>query len=233
MLCPPVLWGGLRTARRGFKKAATELRRNFKGKPETDDGTKQVLSVYWDANMANLLNTWGEGTVWNEIQFLLSPMRGRVLDIACGTGKTMTLLSIFDDLEIYGCDISSFLLEKGLQAGIAAERLLVCDATKLAYRDADFDYAYSIGSLEHFTEDGILKFAAESRRVVKHGSFHMLPTSRSGRDEGWIKTFQSFHNNSVSWWVDKFQTAYDQVYVLDSSYEDELSFGKWFVCLKR
>ncbi len=61
----------------------------------------------------------------------------------------------------------------------------------------------------------------------------MLPISRSGHDEGWLKTFQSFHNNSVAWWVSKFRTAYPQVYVLDSSYEDELSFGKWFICLKR
>ncbi len=138
MLCPPVLWGGIRTARRGVKKAAGELRRNFNGHAETDDGTKQVLGVYYDAKMANLLNTWGQGTVWNEIQFLLSPVRGRVLDIACGTGKTMTFLSRFSDLELYGCDISTFLLEKGLQAGIAPERLLACDATKLTYCDADF-----------------------------------------------------------------------------------------------
>jgi hypothetical protein len=61
LLCPPVLWGGVRNVRRGLKRTATDLRRNFNGKSEMDDGTKQVLGVYWDAKMANLLNTWAPG----------------------------------------------------------------------------------------------------------------------------------------------------------------------------
>src|SRR5262249_49108648 len=145
---------------------------------------------------------------------------------------TMGLLSEFSALQVYGCDISPFLLLKGREEGFSNELLVVCDATRLVFQDDQFEYAYSIGSLEHFTEDGISKFISEAHRVAKRGSFHMLPVSRTGRDEGWLRTYQSFHNNSESWWLAKFRRTYSRVYVLNSSYQDRLSYGRWFVCVK-
>ena len=100
----------------------------------------------------------------------------------------------------------------------------------MPYADGSFDYSYSIGSLEHFTEEGIGKFVAESARVTRVGSFHMMPTSRSGRDEGWMKTYQSFHNCSPAWWVSHFKKGFGRVRVLDSSWNDRISIGKWFIC---
>ena len=32
---------------------------------------KQDLDVYWTDEMAQILETWGIGHVWNEIQFLM------------------------------------------------------------------------------------------------------------------------------------------------------------------
>jgi ubiquinone/menaquinone biosynthesis C-methylase UbiE len=188
--------------------------------------------MYWDDQMAQLLETWGEGNVWNEIQYLLWEQRGRVLDIACGTGKTIEVLSRYPGLELHGFDISDFLIRKARERGIAAERLRVADATKLEYPDASFDYSYSIGSLEHFTEDGLDAAIAECGRVTVRRAFHMVPVSRSGTDEGWMKTYQSFFNNSVAWWVAKYRRAFPQVAVLDSAWNDTLSVGKWFVCSK-
>jgi hypothetical protein len=62
---------------------------------------------------------------------------------------------------------------------------------------------------------------------------HMIPVSRSGRDEGWLKTHQSFHNNSVDWWLARYRTAYDRVHVLESAWNDKISVGKWFLCTKQ
>lgn len=197
----------------------------------TDTGA-QDLDLYWDPQMAEILDTWGTGTAWNEIQLLLANVRGRVLDIACGTGKVMTLLAPYPALELHGFDISDFLIGKALARGIAPDRLKVADATATPYADNAFDYGYSIGSLEHFTEDGILKFVREAYRITRHATFHMIPTSRSGRDEGWMKTHQSFHNNSVAWWLARYRSAYATVHVLDSAWQDKISVGKWFVCVK-
>src|SRR6185295_10102692 len=192
----------------------------------------QDLEVYWDDEMAQLLETWGEGNVWNEIQLLLYARRGRVLDIACGTGKTMSVLARFPALEIHGFDISDFLIGKARERGLSPDRLRVADATRLEYTDASFDYSYSIGSLEHFTEEGLVRAIAESARVTARAAFHMVPVSRSGTDEGWMKTYQSFFNNSVGWWRAKYQASFQRVIDLESAWSDGHSLGRWFVCTK-
>lgn len=192
----------------------------------------QQLEVYWNPKMAQSLETWGEGTTWSELEYLMVNCHGKVLDIACGTGKTIEILSRHHNIEVYGCDISDFLIQKAIERGIEPSRLKVCDATETDYCDNSFDHAYSIGSLEHFTEDGILKFLQESWRITKYASFHMVPISRLEQNEGWIDKFQSYHNNSTDWWLTKFRSSYDTVIVLDSSWQDRVSIGKWFACVK-
>ncbi len=218
-LCPPALWRGLSALRAHFNSAVRKA-------PQTG----QDLDLYWDPEMAAVLETWGQGNAWSEIQFLMSQTSGKVLDIACGTGTVIELLAEVPKLEVHGCDISDLLIGKAIARGIPAERLKVCDATQLPYADDSFEYSYSIGSLEHFTDEGIGKFIAEAARVTRLGSFHMMPTSRSGRDEGWMKTYQSFHNCSPAWWVARFKKSFGHVRVLDSTWNDRISVGKWFLC---
>lgn len=221
-LCPPVLWRQLQRL-----KASVSGRARVQG-----DGRTQDLDVYWDPEMAKILETWGDGNVWDEIRLLLVNARGRVLDIACGTGKTMAVLGPMKDLELHGFDISDMLIRKAVERGLRQDRLRVADATKMPYADGEFDYSYSIGSLEHFTEAGIEQFVQEAARVTRIASFHMMPTSRSERDEGWLKTYQSFHNNSPGWWEQRLRKGFADVVVLPSHWNDHLSVGKWFVCRK-
>jgi hypothetical protein len=196
------------------------------------DAGSQDLGLYWDPKMAAILETWGIGNAWNEIQLLLANVRGKVVDIACGTGKVMTMLAPYPALEVHGFDVSDYLIQKALDRGIPRDRLAVADATKTPYADDQFDYGYSIGSLEHFTEEGILQFVSETYRITRFASFHQIPVARSGRNEGWMKTHQSFHNNSVAWWVERYRSAYPTVHVLDSAWNDKISVGKWFVCVR-
>lgn len=191
---------------------------------------EQDLDVYWDQSMADALEQWGKGSVWDEIQFLLINCQGRVLDIACGPGGTMLVLAKYPDLELHGIDISDLLINQAIKRGIEPSRLRVGDAMSMPYEENSFQYGYSIGSLEHFTEQGILNMLGECKRVVSKSSFHMIPVSRDGKNQGWLKTVQSFHNNSVEWWLDKYKSAYADVTVLSSRWEDELSVGKWFIC---
>jgi len=221
-LCPPLIWRGLRSIR---------SRISCRPSPNSNSGN-QDLEVYWDPRMAEMLEHWGEGNAWNEIQLLMVNRKGKVLDIACGTGKTVSLLSRYPELEVYGCDISDMLIAKAVERGIPQERLAITDATHMTYPDGAFDWGYSIGSLEHFTEDGIMQFLGECLRVVKKTTFHMVPVARTGHNQGWIKTFQSYHNNSVTWWEDKCRQVYPLVQVLDSSWSDDISLGKWLVCTK-
>jgi ubiquinone/menaquinone biosynthesis C-methylase UbiE len=197
--------------------------------PHTPDA--QNLDVYWSIEMTEALEAWGEGTVWREILYLTASASGRILDIACGTGKVIELVSRFPDCEVYGIDISDLLIQKAVERGIPEKRLKVCDATTMTgYADDYFDYSYSIGSFEHFTEAGIEAGLHECGRVTRHKSFHMVPTARSGNDDGWITTTQSYFNNTPAWWLEKFDKHFEHVFVLDSQWRSALSLGKWFVC---
>jgi SAM-dependent methyltransferase len=213
-------------------EALAAVRRKTSARHAPASGHQQDLALYWDAEMAELLEKWGEGTAWAEIELLMSVRSGRTLDIACGTGVVMRRLGRFHGLELHGCDISDVLIGKAVDAGIAEERLTVCDATRMPYSDLEFDFSYSIGSLEHFTVDGLADTISESARVTRIASFHMVPTSRSGKDEGWLKTYLSMHNCSVEWWTEKFAKSFPDVFVLDSNWNDNISIGKWFACVK-
>ncbi|MDB4916838.1 MAG: class SAM-dependent methyltransferase [Gemmatimonadetes bacterium] len=226
LVCPPILLNGVASARQRLRRALRSAR------PRRHDGAplEQDLELYWNEHWARSLETWGEGTAWNEIELLLANVDGKVLDIACGTGRVSHALRRFPNLELYGCDISDMLIGKAHARGLPPERFIVCDATATPYDAGQFDYGYSIGSLEHFTEPGILQFIDECERIIRVASFHHIPIARDGRDHGWITTAQSYFNNSVDWWLKRFAPRFPHAYALDSGWGDRISVGKWIIC---
>jgi ubiquinone/menaquinone biosynthesis C-methylase UbiE len=221
---PPILWKYVKKLKRRKTKVSSPVKQT---PPERQD-----LELYWDHKYALVLDEWGRDNTWNEIQMFLCVCEGKVLDIACGTGKTIELLGRYPGLVVYGFDISEVLIGKAIDKGIPSERLQVQDATKTNYSAAQFDYSYSIGSLEHFTLVGVSEFIKDCARYTRVGSFHMVPVSRSGQDEGWMKTVQSFHNNSEQWWYKRFTAEFRTVYVIPSKWEDKISVGRWYICFK-
>ena len=204
--------------------------KNFSKKIYKHNSGVQNLDIYWDAEMAAALETWGEGSAWDEIEMLMTGLHGKALDIACGTGKVMCILENLQNLEIHGCDISDFLLMKAEEKGVSKNRLVCCDAQKMNYSRHEFDYAYTIGSLEHFTEEGITSLLKEANRVAKKMSFHMIPVSKSNLDEGWIQPYQSYYNNSIDWWLNLAKPIFPRVTYLNSKWNDPRSLGIWLIC---
>ena len=231
-ICPPLIWQGFGRAARWCGERRARQAHGAAGAGPAAGAGKPQLDVYWSEEFGDVLDSWGEGNAWDEIRFLLAARSGKVLDVACGTGTTMALLADLPGLEVHGCDISDYLIRRAVERGIPEQRLKVSDVTCMDYEEGAFDYAYSVGSLEHLDEDGLLKCVAECRRVVKGATFHHVPVSRSGADDGWVTRTQSYHNNSEGWWLDKFGSAYPQVSVLSSRWEDDISVGRWFVCEK-
>jgi len=226
LILPPLLLNFLKYLRKKLKKKKFLSR----------ESNKQSLDIYFDKEMAEILELWGAKSVWIEIQHFLLGKKGKILDIACGTGKvTEILYKKLNMKEVYGCDVSEFLIEKATKRGIGKDKLKVADATNLPYEDNFFDYCYSIGSLEHFTEDGINQFLASSKRVTKYLGYHMVPVSKSNKDEGWVTDeYQSYFNNSEEWWKNKCKKVFDKVLILDSSWESSESnqVGKWLILSK-
>jgi SAM-dependent methyltransferase len=192
----------------------------------------QDLDIYWDADFADELDEWGRNTVWPEVDLLFAALTGKVLDIACGTGQAMAVLARNPNLEVHGVDISQRLIDRALSKAIPASRLKVADATMRSYAENEFDYSCSIGSIEHFTEDGIHRVLANAAYYTRHHSFHMLPVNRDGLDKGWEKTKQSYFNNSVEWWQRMFRPHFAEVTVFGSTWAGLDQVGRWFVCRK-
>ena len=224
-VCPPIVLSALKKF----------YRRTFKpNKPIYNvNPDQQDLDVYWTPEMAEKLETWGRDHAWIEIECLMINCKGKVLDIACGTGVNLLDLRRFPFLDLYGFDISELLISKAIKKGIDERKLKVNDATQTDYMDNEFDYSYSIGSLEHFTEDGIQLFLKECNRYTAKASFHMIPIAENNLNNGWIKRDQSYFNNSVDWWLKKFNSCFSKVYVINSGWKDPgVSVGKWFICFK-
>ena len=223
LLLPPIFLNFLKFSKQKLKK------NNYLKKPEN-----QELDLYYNPEMAKILDTWGERNAWIEIQHIFNHKKNsKILDIACGTGKVIKILEKNLNMQnIHGCDISDFLISKAVGRGIDKHKLKICDATNLPYKKDEFDYNYSIGSLEHFTEEGILKFLKSSMKVTKFTGYHMIPVSRNHKDNGWIVNHQSYFNNSLKWWSNLCSQITADYYFLDSSWEDEISVGKWLIINK-
>ena len=90
-----------------------------------------------------------------------SDRRPRILDVGCGTGANLMLLSQFGDTE--GVDVSPDALEFCRQRGLNNVRL--GEAEKLPYEDARFDLVTALDVVEHIDDDvaGLREF----RRVLK------------------------------------------------------------------
>ena len=197
-----------------------------------ETGQRQDTDLYFDPNFAETLETWAIDNAWREIRFLLGSRKGKVLDLACGTGRAYDFLHDIDGLEYYGCDLSQPLIDRAVARGIVSNHLLAGDATKLNYDDGMFDFVFSIGSLEHFSQEGLQQAISECRRISRGINFHQVPVSRSNFDEGWITPYQSYWNNSESWWMSQFEKIFGKnVWVMSSKWSDNKSLGAWFICV--
>ena len=94
--------------------------------------------------------------------------RPRILDVGCGTGANLLMLSQFGDAE--GVDVSedalAFCRERGL------EKVKLGAAEELPYQDGTFDLVTAFDVVEHIDDD--LAGLREMRRVLRPGGRVLL-----------------------------------------------------------
>src|SRR5437667_5666182 len=98
----------------------------------------------------------------------LESNRSRILDIGCGTGANLEMLSRFGEAE--GVDVSTealaFCRERGLQNVRQGE------AEHLPYEDGSFDLVTALDVVEHLDDD--VAGLQEMRRVLRPGGYAFL-----------------------------------------------------------
>src|ERR1043165_5867137 len=94
--------------------------------------------------------------------------RPRILDVGCGTGANLLMLSKYGEAE--GVDISedalSFCRERGL------DKVRLGAGEQLPYEDATFDLVTALDVVEHMDDD--LAGLREMRRVLRPGGRALL-----------------------------------------------------------
>lgn len=106
---------------------------------------------------------------WEKYEIMIDiPLKGRILDLGCGTGLLASFLLrntgiILGDYTIFGIDISLNMLERAK----SREAVLQADMDFLPFQDHVFDAVLSFTSLQNLPSlDYVFK---EVRRVLKMG----------------------------------------------------------------
>ncbi len=140
-------------------------------------------------------------------------LRGRVLDVGCGTGEH-ALMAAGVGLDATGVDVASAAIaiagRKAQDRGLAA-RFLVWDVLQLAALDEEFDTVLDCGLFHVLDDDDRARFVESLGTVlVTGGSYHMLCFSdRQPGDWGPRRVTQDAIRASFSdgWRVDSIEAA--------------------------
>lgn len=99
-------------------------------------------------------------------RFLSHSKKGKLLDVACGTGRAFPF---YGKREIYGVDISEEMLKQAekLRAKAEIKELKVCDAEKLPYKDETFSVTTTSRFICH--TPNYKKVIKEMARVTQKG----------------------------------------------------------------
>jgi len=109
------------------------------------------------------------------------PVKGKILDIGCGTG----LLYDFLEYDNYiGADLSLEMLKKG---GFANKILADCEF--LPFKDCVFDFVFSFTVLQNLLS---YRMISEAYRVLKREGIFILTTLKKTYKEDLIETFKIF-----------------------------------------
>jgi len=146
-------------------------------KDKSSEDIKKQLAEYYHGSQAerydNLSGSWKD-MYDKEVEIIQSFLenegedsdlgnvnQGKILDVACGTGRHF---SIYKGFEIYGVDISSEMLEKAKKRFLSA-KLIKHDASELPFANNEFNICISSRFICH-TPDYI-KVLKEMKRVTK------------------------------------------------------------------
>ena len=91
----------------------------------------------------------------------------RILDVGCGTGANLEMLSQFGSAE--GVDVSDDALEFCRQKGLTVQKGL---AETLPYADETFDISTALDVIEHLDDD--VAGLSEMHRVTKTGGYSLI-----------------------------------------------------------
>ena len=151
-------------------------------------------SIAANYDRMNRLMTLGLDRWWR--RRAVRGLRGKVLDVACGTGDMVVELAKLG-CEVTGVDLSEEMLEIA-KLKVKGERLMAADAESLPFADGEFDgvtCAFGVRNFVHL-EAGM----KEMLRVLKPGG-RMVIAELATPDCGVVKPFYRLYTRRVIPWL--------------------------------
>ena len=118
---------------------------------------------WWFAGRRRIIASWVERVCRD-----IGKRRARILDVGCGTGANLQMLSEFGVAE--GVDVSTEALDFCRARGLGRVRQGAAEA--LPYEDAQFDLVTGLDVVEHLDDDVV--GLSEMRRVLRPGGRALL-----------------------------------------------------------
>ncbi len=139
----------------------------------------------------------------------LASMSGRALDLGCGVGFVVELLTepAFW-LEPWGADISAVAVQRARERlakkQVPASRIVQLTDQTLPFEDSYFSLVTCFDMLEHLDEQDVRQTVREIQRVLRRGG--LLFASVSCRPSGYADQFgDNLHRTvrGLDWWVNE------------------------------
>jgi ubiquinone/menaquinone biosynthesis C-methylase UbiE len=127
-----------------------------------DLSTEQIHDAYDRIHARDSMNAVPGYYDWL-LSLFGAPLRGRMLDVGCGTGAMLTAADA-RGIATAGIDISDVAVARA-QERVPAAELHVGVAERLPFMDGEFDIVSCLGSLEHFSDP--TQAVREMRRVTR------------------------------------------------------------------
>jgi len=141
----------------------------------------RIFTAEYYARMRELeAGSWWNAAMRDVAAMLLAdaalPAKGRVLDVGCGSGQTLTWFSeMLPQWETIGCDIA---LDAVAVARGFANAAVGASALDLPFPDASVDLVITLDVVQHLPiPGGDIRALGEIRRVLKPGGYVFLRTN--------------------------------------------------------
>jgi ubiquinone/menaquinone biosynthesis C-methylase UbiE len=132
---------------------------------------------------------------------------GRLLDIGCGTGRTLLQLAVAHPmLEMIGVDLSPYYVDRARKvlAGASNVQLLALNAEELPFRDGFFDVVTSVFTFHELPRSVRRRVLQEMHRVLRPGGLVLIEDSA-----------QKYDANELAYFMARFANEFHEPYFED------------------
>ncbi len=121
----------------------------------------------------------------------------KILDVGCGTGDTLVIISKLSTAKLYGLDISKNMLLRARKKLGRKAKLILGDVEKIPFEDNYFDYVLNTEAFHHFPNPN--KSLKEINRVLK-------------KDGKFILADLNFYSDFIHWLFKKIEPGHVKIY---------------------